>query len=134
LSDFRTVTDDFAVSPQLGPAEVRAAAAQGYAMIINNRPNLEAPDQPMSAEIEAAALAAGLRYAFVPVVGRPTREQVQAVRAAAASANGKVLAFCRSGTRSIIAWAMGEIAAGTRTREEVARLSRQAGYDLTVIL
>jgi uncharacterized protein (TIGR01244 family) len=133
LPDFRAVTDDFAVSPQLSLADVRAAAEAGFSMIINNRPDGEAADQPGGAQIASAAEAAGLVYAFVPIVGRPTAEQAAAMRTAAARSPGKVLAFCRSGTRSITAWALSEAAAGTR-REDLLRLARGAGYDLTSVL
>jgi uncharacterized protein (TIGR01244 family) len=130
LPDFRAVTDSFAVSPQLSLADVEAAAEAGFSMIINNRPDSEAADQPTGAQIAAAAERAGLVYAFVPIVGRPTAEQAAAVNAAAARAPGKVLAYCRSGTRSITAWALGEAEAGMKSRAELIRLARAAGYDL----
>jgi uncharacterized protein (TIGR01244 family) len=131
MADFRTVTDDFAVSPQLTSADV-AAAAKGFTLIINNRPDGEAPDQPAGDTIADAAKQAGLAYAYIPVVGRPTLEQARAVISAAQ--NDKTLAFCRSGTRSITAWAMGQAAAGKRSRAELIDLGRAAGYDLAAAL
>jgi uncharacterized protein (TIGR01244 family) len=133
MSQFRKVTDAFSVSPQITPEEARTAAASGVALIINNRPDGEAPDQPASAEIGAAARAAGAQYLELPVVGRPTLEQARAQAAAVAGAGGPVLAFCRSGTRSITAWAIGE-AAGGRDRAELIRLAAGAGYDLAAVL
>lgn len=130
MDDFRTVTDDFAVSPQLGPDDVVAAAAAGFTLIINNRPDGEAPDQPAGETIAEAASQAGLAYAYIPVVGRPTSEQARAVQSATRAARGKTLAFCRSGTRSITAWAMGQAASGLRSRAELIELGRAAGYDL----
>jgi uncharacterized protein (TIGR01244 family) len=50
-----------------------------------------------------------------------------------AGADGPVLAFCRSGTRSITAWALGEAASG-RDRAELVRLAAAAGYDLGPVL
>jgi uncharacterized protein (TIGR01244 family) len=132
MTDFRTVTEVFSVSPQISPADVAVAAAQGFTLIINNRPDGEAPGQPTSAQIEAAAHAAGLGYAYIPVVGRPGPAQVQAVRAAVAEAPGKVLAFCRSGTRSICAWAIGQ--AAEADRDDLIRLGAAAGYDLASVL
>jgi uncharacterized protein (TIGR01244 family) len=133
MSQFRKVTDRFEVSPQITPDEARQAAAAGVALIINNRPDGEQPDQPASAEIEAAARAAGADYLHLPVVGRPTPDQAKAQAAAVAAAKGPVLAFCRSGTRSITAWALGEAAAG-RDKAELARLAAGAGYDLSAAL
>jgi uncharacterized protein (TIGR01244 family) len=132
MTDFRTVTETFSVSPQISPADVAVAAAQGFTLIINNRPDGEAPGQPTSAQIEAAARAAGLDYVFIPVVGRPSAGQADAVRAAAAGAPGKVLAFCRSGTRSICAWAIGQ--AATTDPDHLIRLGAAAGYDLAPVL
>jgi uncharacterized protein (TIGR01244 family) len=133
MSDFRQVTDRFSVSPQISPDEAREAAAAGVKLIINNRPDAEAPGQPKGAEIEAAARAAGAAYLFNPVVGRPTPEQAKTQAEAIATSAGPVLAFCRSGTRSITAWALGEAGRG-RDREELVRLAAAAGYDLKPVL
>lgn len=132
MTDFRTVTDTFSVSPQISLSDVAAAAAQGFTLIINNRPDGEAPGQPTGAQIEAAARAAGLGYLNAPVVGRPGPAQVEAVREAVAGAKGKVLAYCRSGTRSICAWAMGQ--AGAVDRDQLLRQGAAAGYDLSAVI
>ena len=131
MADIRKVTEDFSVAPQIGPEDVRAAADQGFVMLINNRPDGEVPGQPTSEEMRAQAEKAGLDYVFIPFVGRPTDAQAEAVREAAESAKGPVLAFCRSGTRSITAWSLGQAAAGKRTREDLLKLSAGAGYDLS---
>jgi uncharacterized protein (TIGR01244 family) len=132
MTEFRTVTDTFSVSPQLSPADVAAAAAQGFTLIINNRPDGETPGQPTGAEIEAAARAAGVDYVNAPVVGRPAPAQIEAVRKAVAAADGKVLAYCRSGNRSICAWALG--LAGAVDRDQLLRLGAAAGYDLSPVI
>lgn len=129
MSDFRKVTDRLSVSPQITPDDVRAAVSAGVVLIINNRPDAEAHDQPRADDIEAAARAAGADYLFNPVVGRPTPEQARIQAEAVAGARGPVLAFCRSGARSITTWALGE-AQGGRDREELVRLAASAGYDL----
>jgi uncharacterized protein (TIGR01244 family) len=134
MTDFRHVTDDFAVSPQITPADAAAAAARGYARGINKRPDGEAPGQPSSAEVEAAVRAAGMDYAHIPFVGRPGPDQVRAVHDAAARAKGPVLAFCRSGTRSITVWTLGQAVLDGRDRGELARLAADAGYDLSAVL
>jgi len=133
MPQFRQVTDAFQVSPQITPEEARAAAAAGVKLIINNRPDDEVAGQPKSADIEAAARAAGAEFIRIPIVGRPTPEQAKAQAEAVAGANGPVLAFCRSGTRSITAWALGEAARG-RDRSELVSLAAGAGYDLGPVL
>ena len=130
MTDFRTVTDTIAVSPQISVSDVATAAAQGVTLIINNRPDGEDPGQPRGAEIETVARAAGLDYLHIPVVGRPSAAQVDAMRAAVAGARGKVLAYCRSGTRSITTWALG---AG-EPRDVLVAKGAAAGYDLGAIL
>jgi uncharacterized protein (TIGR01244 family) len=134
MADIRTVTEDFAVAPQLDPGDMAEAAARGFKLVINNRPDGEAPDQPASAEMARAAHEAGLDYIHIPVVGGPQRGQVDAVREAAKGAGGPVLAYCRSGTRSIVTWSLGQALAGERPPEELIRLGRQAGYDLSSVL
>lgn len=134
MTDFRRVTDQFSVSPQIAPADVAAAAAQGFVLIVNNRPDGEDPAQPAGAEIEAAAKAAGLSYVAIPVRGGPTTEQVAALRETVEAAKGPVLAFCRSGTRCIVTWSLGQAEAGARSRQELIDLGAQAGYDLSGVL
>ena len=134
MTDFRRVTDDLSVAPQISVADVAEAARQGFRTIINNRPDGEAPGQPTSAEIEAAAQAAGIRYAHIPVAGGPTPPQVEAVREIVDAAEGPVLAFCRSGTRSIVTWSIGQAISGAIERSELVRLGRNAGYDLSGVL
>jgi uncharacterized protein (TIGR01244 family) len=134
MSEFRKVTDSFSVAPQIGLADLARAAEAGFTLVINNRPDGEVPDQPTSAEVEAAAKATGLDYAHIPVRGAPTPEQVAAERSVLAGAKGPVLAFCRSGTRSIVTWSLGEAGAGARSRDELVRLGQAAGYDLANVL
>jgi len=133
MSDFRRVNDSLSVSPQVTEADMARAAAEGFVLVINNRPDGEDPSQPSSAAIEAAARAAGLDYLHVPVRGGPTQDQVDAVRAAVEAANGPVLAFCRSGTRSIVTWSIGQALAG-EDRETLVNQGREAGYDLSGVL
>jgi uncharacterized protein (TIGR01244 family) len=129
MPDFRKVTDSFEVSPQITADEARAAVAGGVRLVINNRPDGEVPGQPSSAEIEAVVRAGGADYLHIPVVGRPTEAQAKAQAEAIAAAKGPVLAFCRSGTRSIVTWAFGEAAAGRKV-DEIVRIGAAAGYDL----
>jgi uncharacterized protein (TIGR01244 family) len=133
MSDFRRVTESLSVSPQVTEADMARAAAEGFVLVINNRPDGEDPSQPPGAAIEAAARAAGLDYLHVPVRGGPSPDQVDAVRAAVEAADGPVLAFCRSGTRSIITWSVGQALAG-EDRETLINQGREAGYDLSGVL
>lgn len=134
MPEFRRVTDQLSVSPQITAADVAEAARQGFRTLINNRPDGEEPGQPTSAEIEAAATAAGLAYAHIPVRGMPTPEQIAGERRLLETAPGPVLAYCRSGTRSIVTWSVGQAQAGLRSPEDLKRLGAEAGYDLSNVL
>lgn len=134
MSDIRTVTPDFAVAPQLAPEEMAEAKARGFTLVINNRPDDEQPGQPSADAMKAAAEAAGLDYRYIPVVGRPGDAQVDAMKAAVDGADGPVLAFCRSGTRSIVTWSLGQAKAGARSRDDLIGLGAAAGYDLAGVL
>lgn len=130
---FKHLDERIRVASQIAPADVARAAAEGIVMIINNRPDDEQPGQPGGAEIEAAATAAGLAYRAIPITHAGfSSNQVEAMQAALAEADGPVLAFCRSGTRSTLLWALAEARSGADA-ETLAGKAAAAGYDLTPI-
>jgi uncharacterized protein (TIGR01244 family) len=129
---FRQLDEHVLVSGQIAPEEVAEAAAEGVTMIVNNRPDGEAPGQPTGAEIEAAATAAGIGYRHIPVAGGLSPDQVQDMADALSASDGKVLAFCRSGTRSTYLWALARAQAGDAADAIVGKAAA-AGYDLTPI-
>lgn len=134
MSDFRRVTDDLSVAPQISVADVAEAARQGFRTVIDNRPDGEEPGQPTEAEIAAAARAAGLAFVYLPVRGGPTPDQVAQAAEIFASAEKPILAYCRSGTRSIVTWSLSQAMTGARPRDELVNLGRDAGYDLSGVL
>lgn len=130
MSDFRQITDNISVSQQLVLADVAVAAAAGVVMIINNRPDGEDPSTPQGDEIAAAAAAAGLNYVAIPIGHSGFSEpQVDAMIAALEQAEGPILAYCRSGTRSTLLWALAEAKQGGDPGM-IARAAAQAGYDV----
>ncbi|MEJ6002382.1 TIGR01244 family sulfur transferase [Paucibacter soli] len=98
----QALTPELSVAPQLDPAAMAAAAAAGFRSVINNRPDFEGgPDQPTAAQMEAAALAAGLAYAYLPVNGAyQSPEEIAQFKQLLELLPKPVLAFCRSGARS----------------------------------
>ena len=120
------------VAGQITPSDVAEAAAQGVTMIVNNRPDDEEPGQPTGAEIEAAAEAAGLEYRFIPVAGGISIDRIAAMAEALGDAEGPVLAFCRSGTRSAFLWALARAGMGDEAEALVGKAAA-AGYDLAPI-
>lgn len=133
MSAFRRLSDTMFASPQITPADVATAAGEGVRLIINNRPDGEDQGQPAGAEIAAAAAEAGIAYRAIPVSGGGFAEpQVAAMVAALAEADGPVLAYCRSGTRSTLLWSLAQAQLGMDP-EEIARAARAAGYDVTPV-
>lgn len=130
---FRQITDAVFVSPQIGTDAVAAAKDLGIARIINNRPEGESDDQTSGEAIEAAAKAAGIDYVAIPVTHAGFSEaQVDAMSDALDSASGPVLAYCRSGTRSTLLWALARAKAGDNPAV-IASKAAAAGYDVSPI-
>lgn len=130
---FRTIDDLFFASPQIAASDIADARALGITTIINNRPDGEEPSEPQGAEIEAAVKAAGMQYVEIPVTHAGfSGPQIAAMAVALETATGPVLAYCRSGTRSTLLWAL----ARTQLGDEKASLQTKAargGYDLSPI-
>lgn len=128
--DIKKINDQVSVSGQIQAQDVAAIKAAGFTAIVNNRPDGEAPDQPASAEIAAAAKAAGIDYYEIPM-GREgvTPEMITATRQVFESHDGPVFCFCRSGTRSTTLWALSQ--AGERDSGEIVSSAAHAGYDIS---
>ena len=96
------IAEDVYTAPQLTPEAMAAAAEAGFKAVMNNRPDMEGgPEQPTSAQIEAAALAAGLAYAHLPVQGGyQSPEEIAKCAELLKSLPRPLLMFCRSGARS----------------------------------
>lgn len=126
--DLRQITPDFAVAPQITPEEVKGLPALGFRTLINNRPDDEIEDALDSDAMAVAASEAGLAYHHLPFFpGRMTPDLVADFEAIMAEAEGPVLAYCRSGTRSSYLWAM--MQAGRQPVTEILAAAAQAGYD-----
>jgi uncharacterized protein (TIGR01244 family) len=133
IMTFIPLTDDIFVAPQITTQAVAAAREQGITLIINNRPDDESRDQTPGAEIEAAARAVGISYVAISIGhGGFSQPQVDAMVAALGSAEGKILAYCRSGTRSTLLWALAEAKTGADP-EVLSDIAARSGYDLSPI-
>lgn len=125
----RRLDERILVSGQIAPHEVAGLADKGVTMLVNNRPDGEEEGQPFASEIEEAAAQAGIGYRFVPIIrgiGPADVEEMQ--KALRASGDGKLLAFCRSGTRSAFAVSLAKREEGA-SAEEVSNALLSAGFD-----
>ena len=123
--DIRPLTPDYAVSPQIAVGDLQAIRDAGFTTVIDNRPDAEIPADLHSPAMRAAAEALGLRFVANPVIGGAlTMENVTAQ----AAATGPVLAYCASGNRCSIVWALTQ--AGKRPADELIGIPARFGYNL----
>lgn len=131
MTDPKTLTDEIAVCAFV-PPEKLAELAPKFRTIVNNRPDHEEPRQPSSAELEAEARRLGLDYVHIPVVpGQVDDLQVAAFGEAVSNRKGTVLAFCKTGRRAAILWALSQ--AGRRNADEILDTAAAAGHDLSAL-
>lgn len=128
----RQLDDKVLVSGQVRPEDVAALVGEGVTMLVNNRPDGEEPDQPLGMDIEEAARAAGIDYRSIPIIRGIGPADADAMQEAIKATRGKMLAFCRTGTRSSLAWALARNDEGM-PREEIERHLASVGVDPTPI-
>lgn len=127
--DIRPLTPAYAVSPQIEPGDLPALKAAGYTCVIDNRPDGEIPPHLHTEEMRRAVEALGLTFVANPVIGGMlTMDNVTAQRAAIQAASGPVLAYCASGNRSSVVWALA--LAGTRPADDLVGIPARFGYQL----
>ncbi|MEQ8556781.1 MAG: TIGR01244 family sulfur transferase [Henriciella sp.] len=130
MADIRKVTDYFAVAPQIDESDVEEIASRGYKTIIANRPDGEGGiDQPRMGSIRTRAEEKGITFVALPFSGAPTPEIIERMQSILNEAPTPVLAYCRTGTRSITAWALSH--GGQGQADEIVDTAADAGYDLS---
>lgn len=127
--DIRAITPDYAVSPQIDLGDLPAIKAAGYVTVIDNRPDGEIPPHLHTDEMRRAAEALGLTFIANPVIGGAlTMDNVTAQAAAIAASEGPVFAYCASGNRCSIVWALAN--AGKLPIDDLVGLPARFGYQL----
>ena len=128
----RKLTPALAVTDQISAADVDAIADAGYRTIVCNRPDNEVAGQPAYLDIERAAVSRGLQVFCLPVVsGQVQDNQALQMAQVLKALPEPVLAYCRTGTRSVVLWALSE--AGKRDTDEILHIATSAGYDLNAM-
>ncbi len=127
--EIRPLTPRYAVSPQITVEDVPAIADAGFAKVICNRPDSEVPTEMQSDAIGAAVRAAGMEYEVLELTHRTmTPENIEMQRQMAESGDGPVLAYCASGTRCSVVWALGQ--SDRMSADEILNTTGKAGYRL----
>ena len=133
MSEFRSLSASVLASPQITAGDIAEARDLGVTLVVNNRPEGEAADQVPGDQIAAAARTAGLDYRAIPIDHSGfSMTQVEAMVDALESAQGKVLAYCRSGTRSTLLWALAAASKGADP-EAITQAAAAAGYDVSPV-
>ncbi len=127
--DIHEITPDYFVAPQIDPDDMAGIVAAGIRTIICNRPDMEIPPSHHAAVMEKAALEAGLAFHILPLTHQNMIPEVIAQQMEHAANNTPVLAYCASGTRCTVAWALGNAAQGEDIDGILAAVT-QAGYPL----
>lgn len=127
--DIRQITETYSVTPQIDPEDLPAIKAAGFTRIIDNRPDAEIPASHQTDAMRQAAEALGFEFVANPVIGGAiTLDNVTAQAQAIAEATGPILAYCASGNRSSVVWALSQ--AGLRPTDELIALPARHGYQM----
>ena len=132
--DIRPLDDTVSAAPQLDPGDMATLAATGVTTVICNRPDAENPPSHQAAAMQEAAEAAGMAFVYNPVsmpqlTMQAVEEQADAIDGAALSkSGGGVVAYCASGTRSAILWALAM--AGRMPADDILAATARAGFPL----
>lgn len=128
--ELRKIDDEITVAPQITVADVSLIAELGFKTLVANRPDHEEPGQPAMEDIERAAREHGLDWVYLPVAsGNILDSDVDAFDPMIRDAKKPVLAFCRSGTRCCVLWALSS--ARRKPADELISKARHAGYDIS---
>lgn len=127
--DLRPLDETTSAAPMIDPSDMAALAEGGVTTVICNRPDTEVPPSHQAAAMQSAAEAAGLTFVFNPIAGMAlTMDAVEEQADAIDGAEGKVVAYCASGTRSAILWALSR--AGVMSADDILAATARAGYPL----
>jgi uncharacterized protein (TIGR01244 family) len=130
--DIRPLSETFAVSPQIAPEDLAAIKAAGFTTVLCNRPDAEVPPGLQAEDIRRAAEAEGLRFVLNPLShGSLTMDHIDTQGRTLAESDGPVFAYCASGNRSSILWALSQ--AGRVPTDELVAAGARAGYNLEVV-
>lgn len=129
MNKFKPVTPELSVAPQLSLDDLHAAKAEGFRTILCNRPDHEEAGQPTIDALKAGAESLGLAFLALPFSGPPSVEVIGQQGTLIEQSAKPVLAYCRSGTRSITAWALSQ--RGQGKGPEIIAAAADAGYDLS---
>jgi uncharacterized protein (TIGR01244 family) len=127
------IIEDYVVSDQIQADDIALLKQHGFQTIFCNRPDSEEPNQPSATELEKIAKALEINFIHQPVIGNAiTQKDVSDFKSHYVNAQKPIFAYCRTGTRSSMLWALSE--SSDRSSKEILELTASAGYDLSTML
>jgi uncharacterized protein (TIGR01244 family) len=127
------VSQEPTFSGQLAPEHFALLASRGVRLVINNRPDGEAPGQLTAAAGAKLAAEAGMAYRHIPVRFQTlSAEEIDAFGDALATANGPVHAHCAGGPRSVTLWLLSRVRRAEITPEEASDWAAAHGVNFAV--
>lgn len=131
MNEFNPLTPKFSVCSQVTEDDIKRAAASGYTVLINNRPDGEEDGQLSHTDAQRAAESAGMTYVYLPFKGPAGPDIVEKTQDILRNHNGPILAHCRSGTRSTNVWAVAAVLENQITIDDAITAARAQGYDIS---
>ncbi|MBX5142535.1 TIGR01244 family phosphatase [Rhizobium lentis] len=126
------ISEKLSVSTQPSIEDIQSLRDKGFKTLINNRPDDEDPAQPGTQAESQEAKHCGLSYAFIPVTASTiTEADVRAFQRAVDESDGPVLGHCKTGTRSLSLYLIGEVLDGRMSADEVVEFGGSRGYDIS---
>ncbi|GBR02897.1 bifunctional protein tyrosine phosphatase family protein/NAD(P)/FAD-dependent oxidoreductase [Acetobacter oeni] len=131
--NLRTLTDRYSVAAQLTTDDIAEAARNGFRAIVCTRPEGEQAGQPSAAEMEKAAIAAGMTFEAIPFQSGmlPSVTDIERMKVVLGGVDGPVLGYCRSGNRAAMLWAFAQV--GVMPESEILAVGRRIGIDFSPV-
>ena len=127
------VIEEYVVSDQINAQDISVLKQHGFKTIFCNRPDSEEMNQPTAEELQKVADSLGLKFVHQPVIGNAiSQKDVDDFKSYYENAEKPIFAYCRTGTRSTMLWALSE--SSKRERSEIINLTSAAGYDLSHLI
>lgn len=128
--DIKKITDQYFVAPQICVEDMTAIVDAGFKTVICNRPDAEVPPSHQAETIQTAAKAAGLDFHILPLTHQTMTPDIVGQQMKLSRLEGPVLAYCATGTRCTVAWAIGCTSEG-HDIDQVLSAAEEGGYQLS---
>jgi len=124
------IIDDYVVSDQITKEDIEQLKEAGFKTIFCNRPDNEEQNQVTVKSVQDQAIESGLNFIHQPVIGgQISQNDIDQFSDYYDAAEKPIFAYCRTGTRSSMLWALSE--SGKRSIDEILQLTSAAGYNLS---